>query len=331
MSNIDGAAQVRALADEFLMNGVFSLERPVEYGSFSFVPIVKVETNPQDVDYINAAEALEKGELMVLEGGDEVQSLIAQNKGKQPILIEAAEVLVGIGSQDRIVLQSVIIQPGEEIRIPVKCVHSPHALHRGSSYRTMGSSGKGLKSSIHRMKFSSIMSDVDHYAPESAVGQGEIWKEVKEYASEAGASDSTKYTEALDKKHKDIKKAAEQVRAQLPEKTCGLVVIKREDGIQAFELYRSSRAFEKRAGFIESQLMDDVVTDVFPLEEEAAWMSAIALIYRLREITTKEVIVKEGSDNLHIKLDELVGEAIIGQNLDVPTQSILYCTLAVSS
>ena len=125
--------------------------------------------------------------------------------------------------------------------------------------------------------------------------------------------------------------AADQIRDQLPEGTCGVVVIKREEGIQAFELYRSARAFQKRAGFIESLLMDDLVTDAWPLEGEAAWATAIQLIYRLREITDQEVIVKDGSDNLHIGVDELVGEAIVGQNLEVPTQSILYCTLAVSS
>jgi len=78
LSNIDGAAQIRALADEFLMNGVFSLERPVEYGSFSFVPITKVESTEADVDYLNAAEALENGTLEILEGGDQVETLIAK-------------------------------------------------------------------------------------------------------------------------------------------------------------------------------------------------------------------------------------------------------------
>jgi len=331
MSNLNGAAQIRALADEFLMNGVFSLERPVEYGSFSFVPITKTESTPGDVDYVNAAEALEKGDLIILEGGDQIETLIAQNKSDRPILIEASEVLLADGSQDRIVLQSVILQPGEEQRIPVKCVHAPHPLRKGSTYRSVGASGKGLRKSIHRMKYESIMCDVEHYVPESAVDQGAVWDEVSGYATSAGAADGTKYTEALDKKQKEVTKAADQIREQLPENTCGLVVIKREDGLQAFELYRSSRAFEKRAGFIESLLMDDIITDAWPLEGEAAWATAIQLIYRLREITEKDVIVKEGSDNLHIGVDELVGEAIVGQNLDATTQSILYCTLAVSS
>jgi hypothetical protein len=328
---MDGAAQIRALADEFLMNGVFSLERPVEYGSFSFVPISKVESTPHEVDYINAAAALEKGTLIIQDGGDQVETLIAKNTGKRPVLIEASEVLLADGSQDRIVLQSTILQPGEEQRIPVKCVHAPHPLRAGSTYSTMGASGKGLRASIHKRKYMSIMTDVEHYVPETAVDQGDVWEEVSGYNARVGTSDPAKYTEALQKKQKEVTQAADQIRDQLPEDTCGVVVIKREEGIQAFELYRSARAFQKRAGFIESLLMDDLVTDAWPLEGEAAWATAIQLIYRLREITDKEVIVKDGSDNLHISVDELVGEAIVGQNLEIPAQSILYCTLAVSS
>ncbi|MFW9918826.1 MAG: ARPP-1 family domain-containing protein [Candidatus Thorarchaeota archaeon] len=331
MSAINGAAHLHALADEFLMNGVFSLERPIEYGSFSFVPITKMQSPEAEMDYINAAEALETGDLVILEGGDQVETLIAQNKGTQSVLIEASEVLLGDGSQDRIVLQSTILQPGEERRIPVKCVHAPHPLRRGTVYRSVGASGKDLRKSIHLMKYQSIMTDIEHYVPEAAVDQGEVWGEVSGYASGAGAKDPTKYTEALEKKQKEVTKAADQIRNQLPEHTCGLIVIKRESGIQAFELYRSSKAFQKRAGFIESLLMDDIVTDAWPLEGEAAWATAIQLIYRLREVTEKEVIVKEGSSNLHIGVDELVGEAIVAQNLEVPDQSILYCTLSPSS
>lgn len=331
MSNLDGAAQVRALVDEFLMDGVFILERPIEYGSFSFVPITKVESTPDEVDYLNAAEAFEHGTLVIQDGGDQVETLIARNTGTQPVLIEASEVLLANGSQDRIVLQSIVLHPGEEMRIPVKCVHAPHPLRAGSTYSSMGASGKDLRKKIHKNKYCSIMTDVEHYVPAGAVDQGEVWNEVSSYASDAGASDSTKYTEALEKKQKEVSNAAGQIRDQLPPATCGVVVIKRDGGIQAFELYRSSRAFHKRIGFIESLLMDDLVTDTWPLEGEAAWATAIQLIYRMREVTEQDVIVKDGSSNLHIGIDDLFGEAIVGSSSDDARQSILYCTLSASS
>ncbi len=124
LSKLNGAAQIRALADEFLLNGVFSIETPIEYGSYSFVPIT-VEKEHNTTDYLNAAEALETGDLVISEVGDAVESIIAKNNSDLQILIEASEVLLGNGTQDRIMLESVILQPGEERRIACKCVHAP--------------------------------------------------------------------------------------------------------------------------------------------------------------------------------------------------------------
>ena len=132
-----GAAQVRSLADEFLLEELFSLETPITHDSLSFIPIVKSDKSPHS-DYINAAEALERGVLSITEIGNIVEAILAKNTGKIPILIEAAEVLVADGSQDRIVVENVILQPGEEKRIAVKCVHAPHGLRSGASFSSMG-------------------------------------------------------------------------------------------------------------------------------------------------------------------------------------------------
>ena len=76
--------------------------------------------------------------------------------------------------------------------------------------------------------------------------------------------------------------------------------------------------------------MDKSITDVFPLEGEAAWATGIQLIYRMRDVSDEEVIVQDGSSNLHIGIDNLVGEAITA-TIDEDTPRILYCTLSPSS
>ena len=93
MSQNIGAAQVRSLADEFLLEELFSLETPLTHDSLSFVPIVKSDKSPHS-DYINAAEALERGVLLITEIGSIVEAILAKNTGEIPILIEAAEVLI---------------------------------------------------------------------------------------------------------------------------------------------------------------------------------------------------------------------------------------------
>ena len=94
-----GAAQLRALANEFLMDETFSIERPVEYGSYSFLPIVLNPANGSTAEYMNAAEAIDDGSLLISEVGDAVESILAKNQGSRPILIEAAEVLKGDNTQ----------------------------------------------------------------------------------------------------------------------------------------------------------------------------------------------------------------------------------------
>lgn len=330
LSKLNGAAQIRALADEFLLDGVFSIETPIEYGSYSFVPIT-VEKEHNTTDYLNAAEALETGDLVISEVGDAVESILAKNNSDRQILIEASEVLLGNGTQDRIMLESVILQPGEERRIACKCVHAPHPLRGGSRFSSLGASGEGLRKAIFKQKYCSIMTDVEHYTPAGAVDQSEVWGNVAGSGREAKSSDPAKYTETLEKKRKDIQKIAEQVREQLPPRTSGLIIMNREGGIQAFELYRSSRAFEMRKGFIESILMDKSLTETWPMASEAAWVMAIQLVYRMREITDGDVIVQGDSDNLHIGFDDLVGEAIVGTNLTSSQMNVLYCTLSTSS
>ncbi|MHA1902892.1 MAG: ARPP-1 family domain-containing protein [Candidatus Thorarchaeota archaeon] len=331
MSSINGAAQVRALADEILQDETFSLEGPITYEDLSIVPIVRVDEMKFDFDYLNAAEALEAGVLIITEAGDAVNTILARNEGKKPILIEEAEVLVADGSQDRIVVSSIILQPGEERRIPVKCVHQPHGLRSGAGFSSLGAASAPMRASIKRQKYQSMMTDVEHYTPETAVDQGEVWSDVAKYSGGTGIKDPAKYTEALKKKRAKIQKATKKIKKKLPKKSCGFIAVDREGRIHALELYRSVRAFWKRVGIIESLLMDRKNKTQNPLEREAAWSKALQTVHQLRKIKDEEVIVKEGSDNLVIGTDELVGEAITS-GIETETQStILYCSLSTTS
>ncbi|MHA1881595.1 MAG: ARPP-1 family domain-containing protein [Candidatus Thorarchaeota archaeon] len=325
-----GAAQIRSLADEFLLEELFSLETPLTHDSLSFVPIVKSDTSPHS-DYINAAEALERGVLSITEIGNIVEAILAKNTGQVPILIEAAEVLVADGSQDRIVVENVILQPGEEKRIAVKCVHAPHGLRGGAGFSSMGVAGGGLHKSMRRMKYQSIMTDVEHYTPAYAVDQSEVWSEVKEDGTDAGNTDPTKYQETLTKRRKEVSATTKKIRESLPKGVCGLVIMDRKGGVKSFELYRSPAAFQKRIGFIESIIMEHKSTGIGAIEREAAWATAIQLIHRMKQIKDEEVVVKSDSDNLHIGFDKLIGEAIVGSDSNNPDRPILYCTLSTPS
>ena len=325
MSTIHAACHVRSLADEILQQTHFSLEGPISHSGLSLIPIVPVKESVINDEFVNAAEAFETEHLVISEAGDAVNTIIAKNTGQKPILIEDSEVLIAPDSQDRIVVSSVILQPGEEKRIPVKCVHAPHGLNRGAGFHSSGAGSLKLKSKVRRMKYQSIMTDVEHYQPETAVDQSEVWSEVERYCRTLGMEDPTKYTDALAKVQEKATEVAREIRSSLPENTCGVIVIDSKGEAVAFEMYRRPQAFNKRAGYLESLTVELFDIEKKPLEGEAAWSSALQLLLKMKEIDDDNVASKDDSKSVIIGLDELRGEAVLATS----SESILYCSLSL--
>ncbi|MFX1367500.1 MAG: ARPP-1 family domain-containing protein [Promethearchaeota archaeon] len=328
MSATDSIEQIHGFADEILADTEFSLVRPVFHNGISFVPIVLREKGVQD--YLNAAEALKRGILVITEAGDAVNTIIARNKGDKPVLIEEAEILVSQGSQDRMVVASVILQPSEETRIPVKCVHAPHALNRGSGYGSLGMAAGPMKSSLRSMKYQSIMTDVEHYQPEIAVDQGRVWKEVERYCKTYGIADPTKYSEAIAKLQEIAKDSAEEIHTLLPEGTCGFVAIGSDGNVIALEFYRNSQSLKNRAGVFEMLAIEYGDPHKDPIADEAAWSEAIQLMFQLKEAKPEEVLSKSGQDTIVIGLSRLQGEAVTGETRDGDLK-VFYCSLSQST
>jgi hypothetical protein len=325
MSIPESIKHIRDFADDILGNSEFSLENPVCHEGISFVPIVLNEVRKEQ-EYVNAALALERGTLIISEVGDAVNSLLAQNTGNIPVLIEEAEVLVAGDSQDRIVVASVILQPGERIRIPVKCVHAPHALSRGSRYGTMGSGSVPLKSRMRQMKYQSIMSDVDHYQPETAVDQRGVWSEVEKHCKSLGLGDPTKYADAMTEIQKRASHISKEIGKRLPRNACGFVLVDATGTVASLEFYRNVNAFKHRAGVIESLVFEYCYQQKGAVGKETARLEALQLLSRLQKAKQNEAIAKTGSSNVMIALAGLKGEALIGTTLD-GSSKLFYCSL----
>jgi hypothetical protein len=325
MSTTHAAHHVRVFADEILQQTNFSLEGPISYNGLSLIPIIPVRESIISDEFINAAEAFETESLIITEAGDAVNTIIAKNTGQKPILIEESEVLIAPDSQDRIVVSSMVLQPGEEKRIPVKCVHAPHGLNRGAGFHSTGAGSLELKRKVREMKYCSIMTDVEHYQPETAVDQSEVWSEVERYCKTLGMKDPTKYTDALAKVQEKATEVAKEIRNSLPDNTCGVIVIDSKGEAVAFEMYRRPQAFQKRAGYLESLTVELFNVDKKPLEGEAAWSSALQLLLKMKAIDDDKVASKDASYSAMIGLDELRGEVVLAPG----SESILYCSLSL--
>jgi hypothetical protein len=321
---------LRDLAHEVLTGEEYALEQPISQLGLSIIPIVRTESpDPEiEIDYLTTSEAIESGVLEIRDAGDAVNLIIARNTGTKPVLIEEGEVLRAEGSQDRMVISSVILQPWGQIRIPVKCVHAPHGLRRGAIFATMGVASEEVRSTYRRHKYQSIMTDVEHYRPEAAVGQGEVWDSVATIGAATGGADPTKYADALENKRREVTEAAKHIKDNLPEHTCGLLVID-SDGKPIFiEFYRSTRAFSKRQGLIESVAMMGNKDKKKGLPKKKALERARETLTELKDIPTDKVVKQKDADNLHIGLGKLQGEAVVGEVKD-KLKKIFYCSLGL--
>ncbi len=319
---------ISTLAEEILLDDGFHLEAPISQVGLSIVPILSSEEDSGDEEYINAAIALERGDLVLIEAGDAVETILARNIGKVPILIEESEVLVAANSQDRIVVQSVLIEPGKEIRIPVKCVHAPHFLNRGEGFSSIGAGGIDLKSGMRKQKYCSIMTDVEHYVPESAVDQSEVWERVEKYCRVMGVEDPTQYAQAMEEVQKRVSEIADDIKSNLPKNTCGLIIVDKTGEVVAVELYRRPKAFEKRLGFIESVLMEFSDPEHSALEKEAAWAKAVQLLLSLKDMTPESAAAKSNTSNVVIGLKDLKGEAVLKDIAQKRKNRVLYFSLS---
>lgn len=102
----------------------FTLGEPYFTGNLTVWPVL--DNNPASASARSAvalAEALGSGVAEVREKGDggSVPTLTLKNKGRTPVLASAGDVVIG-GKQDRILTETVVVAPGQEVDVAVNCV-----------------------------------------------------------------------------------------------------------------------------------------------------------------------------------------------------------------
>ncbi|TFF84011.1 hypothetical protein EU524_01575 [Candidatus Thorarchaeota archaeon] len=325
MSTEEMSNLVRALAADLIGEAGFQFGKPMKRYGLSLVPIV-TRREQDSPDYLNAAEALERGTLVLQETGSAVNIVLGRNTGQEVVLIEEGEILAGDGTQNRIVVANTLIEPGKEARIPVKCIHAPHPLSKGASFLTAGAGAIDFLSRIRVQKYQSIMTDVEHYIPEEAVSQEEVWRNIRRYSENLGVEDETDYTAALERIRSKAREMAEELRVCLPEDTCGLVAVNSVGEVVSVELYNKPGPFGNRRGFIEALLVEHA-TD----EREDTGVEVTELVreflQKLENAESDEIQAKEGHPNLVMSVAGLHGEAVVSPAAPGGKAHILYCSL----
>lgn len=252
MTNI---AAIRNFATQVIEMDGYEIGTPVILEEISFVPIIKQEIPREERDYLTFSEACNENYCAIIDKGTEVNHILFKNNCEFPILIEEGEIFLGQGTQDRICIGTIIVQPGKQAEIPVKCVHAPHHLRTGARFGYGGkASYSSMMADLHSMKRAAAV----HRAPVSTISQSRVWNNVMtETATEEEVSDQSKYTQAVEARRKRAKRRSSQIN--LPTNTIGLIVVDPEGNIKGVEIHRSPHNFAVRKdGIMEGLETDDL-------------------------------------------------------------------------
>ncbi len=287
------------------MEGV-EIGEPIILDEISFVPLIKHPAlAKEERDYLTLSEALEEGVCKIFDKGTEVSHITFQNLSDLPILIEEGEIFKGAGTQDRICIATVKVDPGAQVDISVKCVHAPHHLSSGAAFGYGGKGSRGMLNQIRAMKYGHAQKK----APASTINQNQVWNKVSEEMAEvSSASDQTKYTIGVEARRVKAKKRSSSLK--FPKNTIGIVVINPKGEIKGVEVHRSPHNFAVRKdGILES------------LEPNISWKPIGKGPFKDAKGKTKELFkklskIEEGKDALkQVEVDGLVinSEGISGE------------------
>ena len=299
---------IKKFASEVLAAENMGLGEPVIMNEITFVPILKHETPKSERDYLTLSEALEEGVCRIIDKGNEVAHIMFENLGKLSILVEEGEIFKGQGTQDRMSVGTVMVEPQSHLEIGVKCVNAPHGLSSGAHFGYGGKASRAMLSELRSMKYANAVGKI----PAFQISQGRVWDKVSEENDEEGNVGETQYIKSIENRQKRAKKRS--IKVEFPKNTIGVAVLNADGEFKGFEVHRSPHNFNiRKEGIFES------------LESTIKWDSKgkgpmPKPIEKVNSLFKKLSNLEEGKDavdqveieGLAINMDGITGEAHTG-------------------
>lgn len=293
--NLTNIETIREFATKVFTKEGMDIGSPLVLDEISFVPIIKHEISREERDYLTLSEAIEDGVCRVIDKGSEVAHILFENTSEFPILIEEGEIFRGKGTQDRVSIGTVMVEPKTSVEVSVKCVHAPHHLSAGAAFGYGGKVSRGMLNELRSMKYSSAMADI----PVSSIDQSRVWSTVSEEMAVESVSDNSKYVKGVEKRRERAKKRSEALK--FPNDTIGIVAINPQGEIKGMEIHRTPHNFSvRKEGIFES------------LEANISWKPEGKEPFQKAEVKVKELFEKlsnleEGTDALkQVEIDGLI-------------------------
>ena len=102
---------IKNFANQVLNMEGMEIGAPLFQEGISFVPIIKNEPPRAERDYLTLSEALDENLCKIIDKGTEVAHIVFENLSNFPILIEEGEIFQGEGTQNRISIGTVMVEP----------------------------------------------------------------------------------------------------------------------------------------------------------------------------------------------------------------------------
>jgi len=180
----------------FDIDSKHAVKAPVTHGVLAVYPILR--KGPSEIgDYLTLDEANARKVITIREQGNSgsVPVVIIRNNGRVPIYISAGEIIIG-GKQDRMVAYDILIKPGREMTVNVRCVEQGRWAGQQMGFKSAKAFAGSRARSAVQFK-----------------GQGQVWAEVAaqnaaaKVRSSSGTLQATLNDKEVQKKYQEHEKA----------------------------------------------------------------------------------------------------------------------------
>lgn len=247
------AAYGKTGAAEVAVGKRLSVTAPVVVGDLAVYPVIdRGAAKRPEADYVPLSDALRTGQVVVTEASVEgdVNRLRVVNRGKEPVLAMAGQVLHG-GRQDRVIRTDRLIAavPGPQL-VDVVCVEQGR-WQGGGSFAFAGRADLALRRAV-----------------EVQGSQEATWSQVAAANADLGRAPATgTYLAAMQaSRTEDARRAEHALREALADKRIVGLVVARGGSFEGSELYGHPALFEQHA------------SEVIRSHAPAAASSAVAVV-----------------------------------------------------
>jgi hypothetical protein len=290
---------------------------PVTHGALTVFPVSDRRSVVAPAEAVTLGAALERGSVTVAEvsTGGSVPTLQVHNRGAVPVFAMAGDVVLG-GKQDRILVEDVVLKPGETQDVAVHCVEQGrwHASAAGTSFRYGG------RAETHLQRV--VRGEQDQSATWATVARLNDQKaeRLEALGEDAAAADlrpaTGTYRASLEdpsvRKLVDAGVAALVAGLDATPRVVGVVVAV-GGKVESFEVYGAVSAWSRdREAVLRSHLLDAMSQDApirpAPTTTEAAAVLTDALTASVVSETRKGAAVRKAKEGAHTKVYEVGAE-----------------------